>query len=778
MKSKLTFLTGLIWTIALLHSGNVHAALPGDTLRTDTGEIIIVPDYGTPGVDYVDSQFIVSLLPGYLTLPPSQSEAYLDTCTVEDSLRSILEDHQVYYVKQVYTGAQLGDTLRLIDSSTVVIPDLSQIFELFQLVGGDVPSVIEDIYEHQATRYAAPNFFLTEAAEPNDPYWNDQDTPQWNLKNPGPFDNPPTYGIGCPIAWDVTAGADTVKVGIVDSGVEGNHIDLGGPEFPNYSKLVGGWNYADWNNSIGDAFDDDEHGHGTGTAGIAGALTNNIFGGGYFGMAGIAGGWNNLEFPAGAKLYSLKVKHDGGGYSNDAAFRAIVFGSDREFTETSFGCHILNCSLPGQGTSEEWEDAVIFAYKVGAVVTAARGNSGGPNSIYFPACVNHRNWVTSVGSYGKDGRICDIDFDNCHIPGTEYGYGSSYSNGMDLLAPGIDIPFTSKNGSINPEGGGTSYATPHVSGAVALLKSSDWGLSFNLTNEDYEWILKFSAYDPTSGETNAESDGDEWTLSDRYGHGQLRISAPIERLTDPAWTLTEHTASGMSKSQIGSQGTYKFRNPTGQPGNLFRLEGEYTVVRYEVFLNVNYSTLYADTPYVWGIGERPSGGNTIGWSAASPNYQVGWCRVVPKSQSKSGCTLQTNVYKVLIPLIGWKWYPCKPEEVLFQYRVWGIPLGPQFKADGELIPGEISLSGNYPNPFNSSTLIKFSIPEKSHVLLSVFDIMGRKVNTLIDKEIAAGEYSILWDGTDSDGLTVSSGIYYSRLVVADQIRTAKMTMLK
>jgi len=214
------------------------------------------------------------------------------------------------------------------------------------------------------------------------------------------------------------------------------------------------------------------------------------------------------------------------------------------------------------------------------------------------------------------------------------------------------------------------------------------------------------------------------------------------------------------------------------------LEGRYIVEVVHVYKRVFYPMAFSEIPYVWGIGERPNGQNTRGWSAADPNYQVGWCRVVPNSQRISYCMLETYVYRVyeIDPLIypgrfiGW--YPCKPDNVVFQYRLWGIPSPTGPKVDVGFLPDEVSLLGNYPNPFNSSTVINFSIPDKSHVLLSVFDIMGRKVKTLLNKEIAAGEYSIHWDGTDSEGYAVSSGIYYSHLEVADQVRTAKMTMLK
>jgi hypothetical protein len=111
---------------------NAYSIGPQDTLRTDTGEIIPIPEPGECGVDYADSQFIASLRPGYLTLPSGESEAALDSCSVDSSLKALLEDHYVEYVEQVFTGAELNDTLRIIGSDTVRVPDVSRIFLLRQ----------------------------------------------------------------------------------------------------------------------------------------------------------------------------------------------------------------------------------------------------------------------------------------------------------------------------------------------------------------------------------------------------------------------------------------------------------------------------------------------------------------------------------------------------------------------------------------------------------------------------------------------------------------------
>ncbi len=90
-------------------------------------------------------------------------------------------------------------------------------------------------------------------------------------------------------------------------------------------------------------------------------------------------------------------------------------------------------------------------------------------------------------------------------------------------------------------------------------------------------------------------------------------------------------------------------------------------------------------------------------------------------------------------------------------------------------PGEIELRQNYPNPFNSSTTIAFRIPSalsNSPVKLTVYDIQGRRVQTLVDEHMPAGNYTVRWEAN------AASGTYYYRLEVAGQTRSGQMTLVK
>jgi flagellar hook assembly protein FlgD len=85
---------------------------------------------------------------------------------------------------------------------------------------------------------------------------------------------------------------------------------------------------------------------------------------------------------------------------------------------------------------------------------------------------------------------------------------------------------------------------------------------------------------------------------------------------------------------------------------------------------------------------------------------------------------------------------------------------------------------NFPNPFNPSTTIEYSVSEESPVEIAVFNVGGEKVTTLLNETKSPGRYKVVWDGTDDAGREVSSGVYFYRLTIADYHSTKKMLMLK
>ena len=93
-------------------------------------------------------------------------------------------------------------------------------------------------------------------------------------------------------------------------------------------------------------------------------------------------------------------------------------------------------------------------------------------------------------------------------------------------------------------------------------------------------------------------------------------------------------------------------------------------------------------------------------------------------------------------------------------------------------PASFSVLGNFPNPFNPSTTIKFSVNSQNTVSLSIFGISGQKVRTLVNDRFTVGNHSVLWDGKDETGNAVSSGIYFYRIMAGNLAETRKMMLVR
>ncbi|MBD3168559.1 MAG: S8 family serine peptidase [candidate division Zixibacteria bacterium] len=98
--------------------------------------------------------------------------------------------------------------------------------------------------------------------------------------------------------------------------------------------------------------------------------------------------------------------------------------------------------------------------------------------------------------------------------------------------------------------------------------------------------------------------------------------------------------------------------------------------------------------------------------------------------------------------------------------------------DDSSLPRTFAVAGNYPNPFNAGTVIKFQTPNPGNIDVDIFNIAGQKVANVYSGIIEAGEHELSWDGANSYGEALSSGIYFARLNFEDKSRVLKMTLAK
>jgi hypothetical protein len=93
-------------------------------------------------------------------------------------------------------------------------------------------------------------------------------------------------------------------------------------------------------------------------------------------------------------------------------------------------------------------------------------------------------------------------------------------------------------------------------------------------------------------------------------------------------------------------------------------------------------------------------------------------------------------------------------------------------------PATFSLDQNYPNPFNPTTTISYSLPKSSQVTLVVYDLLGNQIKTLVNENLDAGSFKVVWDATNDMGVQVPSGNYILKMVAGDFVQTRKMTLMK
>ena len=360
---------------------------------------------------------------------------------------------------------------------------------------------IKKLRQDKTIEYAEPNYILKPTAVPDDSYYD----LQWHY----PL-------INLPQAWDYTTGDANVIVAVVDTGVFLSHPDLA-------ANLVSGYDFVS-STSIsndGDGIDNnpDDPGdsltpgyssfHGTHVAGTIAAVSDN--------NSGVAGVAQTIS------LMPVRVLGLGGGTSYDVT-QGILYAAglaNDSGTTPIQPADIINLSLGGPGFSGAQQDAITDARNAGTTVIAAAGNQGS-NQAFFPASYQGVISVSAVG------------FNKSLAPYSNYG------SSIDVTAPGGDtsvdfngdgyvdgVLSTLANDSTGvpvPVYGfyqGTSMASPHVAGVVALMKS----IHAALTPDDVDALI-------LSGQITEDISGDgELNRNDNYGYGLIDALKAVQQAT-------------------------------------------------------------------------------------------------------------------------------------------------------------------------------------------------------------------------------------------------------
>ena len=313
-----------------------------------------------------------------------------------------------------------------------------------------------------AVEYVEPDARMRASLTPNDPRYGEQ----WDFTG--------TNGMRIPGAWTTSTGSGSV-VAVIDTGITA-HPDLDANILPGYDFIADSaaardgngrdanpQDQGDWYTSgeCGDSSSSNSSWHGTHVAGTVAAVTGNATG-----VAGVA---------PDAKVVPVRVLGKCGGMLSDIA-DAIVWASGGTVTGVPANANpakVINMSLGGSGScATTYQNAINSAVNRGTTVVVAAGNEGANASTAQPA--NCGSVVTVAASNNSGG----------------LSYYSNYGSAVDLTAPGGDtrqsgggILSTLNTGTTTPSSAGyawyqgTSMATPHVAGLVALMKSADPSLT-------------------------------------------------------------------------------------------------------------------------------------------------------------------------------------------------------------------------------------------------------------------------------------------------------------
>ncbi|RDY65895.1 peptidase S8 [Lysobacter soli] len=395
---------------------------------------------------------------------------------------------------------------------------------------------------------ADPNVEYVEVDKLNKPYLTPNDTrysEQWGYSG--------TYGIKANQAWDVTNGAGSV-VAVLDTGIT-SHSDLSANVLPGYDFIIDTTVSNDGNGRDSDPSDPGDwvsanqcggsHAaqpsswHGTHVAGTIAAVTNNAKG-----VAGVA---------YGAKIVPVRVLGTCGGYDSDIA-DAIIWASGGTVSGVPANANpaeVINLSLGGSGAcGTTTQTAINGAVSRGTTLVIAAGNDNTNVSNASPANCNNVIAVASITSTGARSSF------------------SNYGSLIDIAAPGSNILSTLNSGSTTPGAetyasyNGTSMATPHVAGVVALLQAA---ATTPKTPAQVESIIKANVTPFPS------------TPSQSIGPGILNAKAVVDAANGttppPTGTLTNGTpVTGLSGS-AGTELRYTLAVPAGATGLKFVTSG-------------------------------------------------------------------------------------------------------------------------------------------------------------------------------------------------------------
>ncbi|MFQ6610764.1 MAG: plastocyanin/azurin family copper-binding protein [Fidelibacterota bacterium] len=171
-------------------------------------------------------------------------------------------------------------------------------------------------------------------------------------------------------------------------------------------------------------------------------------------------------------------------------------------------------------------------------------------------------------------------------------------------------------------------------------------------------------------------------------------------------------------------------------------------------------------------------GDTVRWEWSSSNHSTTSDASTGPEVWDSGVLNAGSVFSKVFLNPGSYPYHCTPHQASGMVGTITVADIVGVESGSGTFPYRVHLSQNYPNPFNPATIITYQVPKSSLITISVTDINGRLINTLVNNLQDAGSHSIMWNGKDSYGHTVSAGVYLYRIQAGNYTQMRKMVLLK
>jgi subtilisin family serine protease len=446
---------------------------------------------------------------------------------------------------------------------------------------GREQQAIEALERNPNVRYAELDYVYELAETPDDPSFG----LTWGLHNTGQAVNgaagTPDADIDAPEAWDVATGSSSIVVGVVDTGIDYNHPDLAANMWSNPGGIGGCPAGTHGYDAVsGDCDPLDDNNHGSHTSGTIGAVGDDGVG-----VAGI--NWDT-------SLMALKAFNASGATTSTSIADALGWALTAR--QAGVNLRVLNNSWGGWQFSQATLDLVNALAAEDVLFVAAAGNNGLPHWLLpFYPCDYTVDSIICVGASTQTDTLASF---------SDYGVPQ-----VDLAAPGTNVYSTLRNGGYG-FANGTSMATPHVTGAAALVLATDPSASVAEVRAailgSVDVLASLSGKVATSGRLNlAAALGDTSPPPDVPGAPTLS-GTPGDGSADLSWTTPDPGASPIT--------AYRLYRTGGGPDQAFDLG---LVTTYQDGGLVNGTTYGYRVSAVSDAGEGPKS-NTVSLTPSAP----------------------------------------------------------------------------------------------------------------------------------------------------------------